>query len=102
MDKFKGMLHKMNVIIENNEGISMNVFKALRYGLVVAIDERDRLKPCEGKKQPDTESKLNIGGVINRMELLIPFLSWIDDRSQLEIDDYKLWVNEYLKQEGNL
>ena len=59
MDKFKSILHKMEVVIENDEGISMSVFKALRYGLKAAIKERDELNACEGEKQPDTASKCN-------------------------------------------
>lgn len=63
MDKFKEILHKMEVVIENDEGVSMSVFKALKYGLKVAIKERDELKLSEGKKQVDTTSKLNMQSV---------------------------------------
>ena len=61
MDKFKEILHKMEVVIENDEGISMSVFKALKYGLKVAIRERDELKECDVDPQANDNIPIVIG-----------------------------------------
>ena len=61
MDKFKEILHKMEVVIENDEGISMSVFKALKYGLKVAIRERDELKECDVDPQANNNIPIVIG-----------------------------------------
>ena len=50
-------------------------------------------KQCEGKKQPDTESKCNKHIVINRRELLLDFIKWLSKQDHSKhcitlVDEY--------------